>query len=254
MFVRGDDVRMSTIPRRQSERNVYHLVTRGIGQQILFEDDTDRTYFLTALKNKAAKFGIELLAWCIMSNHAHLIVRAPIETVSRFMGALQSSYALYHNKRHERSGRLFQSRFTSVPIENDEQLIAAVRYVHLNPVKVGEKLDSPWSSYGTLASGGKGTDGSSLVLDVFGGTNGFRKSHVNLEDTLRPDNLPRMRLSEDEAIRRARETVAPHALYDIKALSKAERNKLLKLLKAEGLSVRQITRCTGIGQNIVARA
>ena len=245
---------MSTAPRKQSEGNVYHLITRGVGQQIIFEDDADRAYFMATLKDRAAKLGAELWAWCIMSNHVHLIVKAPIETVSRFMGALQSSYALYYNKRHERSGRLFQGRFTSVPIENDEQLVAAIRYVHLNPVKAGEELDSPWSSYDALASGGKGVDGSSLVLEVFGGTNGFKKAHATREGATLPTNLPRMRLSEDEAIQRARATVAPHSLYDIKALPKAERNKLLKLLKDEGLSVRQVARCTGIGQNIVARA
>lgn len=245
---------MSTKPRKQSEGNVYHLVIRGVGQQIIFEDDKDLDFFMTALKDRAASYDIELWAWCLMSNHVHFIAKAPIETISRFMSALQSSYALYFNKRHDRKGRLFQGRFTSVPIENDEQLITAVRYIHLNPVKAGEKLDSPWSSYGALAAGGKGIDGSSLVLEVFGGVEGFKKSHAGLQAASHPGNLPRMRIGEDEAIRLAKNLVSPLSLYDVKALPKAERNEKLKLMKDAGLSVRQIARFTGIGHNIVARA
>ena len=243
---------MSTAPRKRSEGDVYHVVVRGVGQQIIFEDDADRNWFMTALRDKAEELGVQIWAWCLMSNHVHLVMKAPLEDVVVFMRQLQSRYALYFNRRHERAGTLFQGRFTSVPIENDEQLITAIRYLHLNPVKAGDALDSPWTSYNAYAEGRMTGDGAALVLEVFGGVDNFKRSHADNAAVVEP-KLPRHRLNENDALALAQTTVAPLSLHDVKSLPKDERNAHIRALKAAGLSVRQIARFTGIGQNIVAR-
>lgn len=240
-------------PRKQSEGDVYHVITRGVGQQIIFEDDEDFSYFFKTLVSQAQKYEVEIWAWCLMSNHVHLLLRAPIETISKFMQQTKSSYAVYFNKQHGRNGALFQGRFTSVPIETDEQLITAVRYIHLNPTEAGEDLSYKWSSYiGYFKRKEIASDGKELVSSLFNGPKGFAQLHESGEKP--SSGIPRRRIEEDEALKIAKQIIAPLSLYDIDSLKKSERNEYIARMKAAGLSVRQISRFTSVGHNIVARA
>ena len=245
--------------RKRCESNVYHVIVRGVGKQILFEDDADRAFFLETLADKRSDHGVGLYAWCLMSNHVHIVLRAPLEDISAMMHALETRYAGHFNFRHARSGALFQGRFTSVPVETDEQLMQAIRYVHRNPVEAGLPIDGAWSSYREYMGAGHGAVADvAFVLELFGGVDAFALFHR--QDGSRggvgghPARLPRPRILDEEALRVAKGVLGDVGPYDLKALDKRRRDALLVQLREAGLSARQISRITSIGENVVYRA
>src|SRR3989344_8614218 len=129
----------------------YHIYNRGVGQQTIFKEDMDYIVFLSLLKrylyNEPTKDSlgreypnyhdnIQLLAFCLMSNHFHLLVhQRDKKAVTKLMQSLCTAYTMYFNRRYERVGRLFQGRFKASIITNDAYLIQISRYIHLNPDK-----------------------------------------------------------------------------------------------------------------------
>ena len=244
---------MTRTARAQGESGFYHVVMRGVGKQVLFEDAQDREFFLGRLREVCAQTGVGVVAWCLMSNHVHLLVHGDVADVSRAMRRVESSHAARFNARHDRVGTLFQGRFTSVPVETNEQLCAAVRYIHLNPVKAGEPIDGPWSSYREYLAGVEGLgEDAAMVLELLGGARGFEAFHREADDYADP--VPRTRLSEDDAVATARAVLAPASPYDVCGLPRGERDEAVARLRAAGLSIRQVCRVTGLGRNIVERA
>ena len=240
--------------RRRCESDVYHVVVRGVGKQILFEDDADRRFFLDTLADQRAKHGIQLYAWCLMSNHVHMLFRAPLESISAMMRALETRYAGYFNVRHARTGTLFQGRFTSVPVESDEQLLQAVRYIHRKPVGAGEPIDGPWSSFRDYVGKRGPIDvDTAFAMGLLGGKPAFLRLHDS-EDGSYARHLPRHRITDAQALSIAKVILGKDGPYGLKAIDKASRDALLVRLKEAGLSVRQISRITSIGENIVQRA
>ena len=129
----------------------YHVFSRGNQKQPIFLTDEDRYFFLKCLRDAHEKFGMIVHAWCLMPNHFHLILEAPLGNLSRMMHFLITSYTIYFNNKHKRHGHLFQGRFKSVLIEVVTYAQELSRYIHLNPVRAGivERPDKyPWSSYG----------------------------------------------------------------------------------------------------------
>lgn len=124
----------------------YHIIARGIDRRALFTDDRERTHFVELLEEMTKRYQVRIHAYVLMGNHYHLLIQTPEANASRAMQWLQVSYSLWFNRRHERVGPLFQSRFKSVPVDKDGiwALDASV-YVHLNPVRVksqgGGKID-----------------------------------------------------------------------------------------------------------------
>jgi len=242
-------------PRLECESNVYHVVTRGVNQQLIFEDDADRTHFLGLLGRTLAQTG-ELFAWCLMDNHVHLLVRLDLPGLSRQMGYLLSRYATYFNARHGRTGHLFQSRFSSEPIATDEHLLRAVRYIHCNPQKAGIALarEYRWSSYSSYL-GHPGICSTQLVLDLLGGVEGFVLFHQELEPRGFIDVPNRLtHLSDSAALELAREVTGALPVECVSSLPKAARDAVLGALKERGLTIAQIQRITGISRTIIHRA
>jgi len=121
----------------------YHVTARGNERRAIFRDDRDRQRFLELLEQVAERFRVTIHAYVLMSNHYHLLLQTGEANLSRAMQWLGVSYTVGFNRRHRRSGHLFQGRFHAVVLE--EGAAAEVsRYVHLNPVRVGALgLDKP---------------------------------------------------------------------------------------------------------------
>lgn len=128
---------------------VYHVVVRGNERAAVFRDDADRERYLKRLAHYREKFGLRLLAFCLMGNHVHLAIRRGQFPLSRVMAGLQSSYTQWFNRRHRRVGHLFQGRYKAFLVQEDVYLLGLVRYIHENPVKarlVETARAYPWSS------------------------------------------------------------------------------------------------------------
>jgi REP element-mobilizing transposase RayT len=142
-------------PRLEVPFGFYHLCTRGNNKRTIFFTDDDRHSFLRLLGFLSRKYGWEVYAYCLMTNHYHVVLQVSDRGLSRGMCQLNGRYALAFNVTHARSNHLFGRRFWSNEIDRDEYLLESCRYVVLNPVRAG-LCDSaerwPWSSY--LASAG----------------------------------------------------------------------------------------------------
>jgi putative transposase len=131
----------------------YHVTARGVARSELFLDKRDYRAFLVLLRDAGDRFAWDSLAFCLMPNHYHLVVAAPVERLSAGMHRLNCLYAMRFNKRYERSGHLFQNRFDARVIEGDRQLRAVCRYVVNNPVRAQlcrERDQWPWCGLSAL--------------------------------------------------------------------------------------------------------
>ena len=243
---------MTRYVRKPSKADIYHVVVRGVGRQIIFEDARDKKHFIEILEETLDKYNAALWAYCLMDNHVHLLLNVPFADLSTFMQKLQTNYARYFNKRHSREGTLFQGRFFSEPVQTDEQLAAVVRYIHYNPVKAGGKLQNAWSSYKEYL----GEDGLCSVkkpLSMLGGKKGFEQFHTT-DNFGQAPKLPKTHIDDPDALSIAQAALGKENIHDVKSFSKEKRDAVLCTLKEAGLSVRQISMLTGIGHNIIFRA
>lgn len=116
---------------------LHHVMARGIEGQDIFRDTRDCNEFLQRLSKVLTAGKVQLCAWCLMSNHFHLLVRPRVMLLSTMMRRLMTGYAVWHNRRHSRKGHLFQNRYKSIVVEEDPYFLELVRYIHLNPVRAG---------------------------------------------------------------------------------------------------------------------
>lgn len=130
---------MPRVPRTHAlpEQGVFHIVTRGAGDIAVYRDDPDRLRFLSLLHSVADRFAWRMDAFCLMTTHYHLVAWAGREALSAGLHRLNGLYASGYNRRHGRRGHLFGDRFWAASIESDRRLLAACRYVMLNPVRAG---------------------------------------------------------------------------------------------------------------------
>lgn len=248
--------------RKVARSGVYHVMSRGSGKQIIFEDNADRRHYIDVMRASfSADSGVTLIAWCLMDNHVHLLISGELADIAISMRLLSSSYAMYFNKRHARVGHLFQGRYKSVPIETDAQLAAVIRYIHQNPWKAGysTSCDYPWSSYGEFLHCADDGAPATELLELFGGAEGFREFHAHLggsqacttEDAEFGSGHRAMPASV--ALDVARTTLGGIEPGAVSSLPRAKRDASISRLGAAGLSVRQIERLTGVSKSTVAR-
>lgn len=116
---------------------LYHVIVRGNERRDVFRDDADRHRYLSRLAFYQKKFSFRVLAYCLMDNHVHLAIETGKIPLSKIMASLQSAYTQDFNRRHKRSGHLFQGRYKAFLIEKDRYALALLRYIHENPVQAG---------------------------------------------------------------------------------------------------------------------
>jgi putative transposase len=141
-------------PRVEFDGALYHVTTRGVGRASIAADDDDRRAFVALLAEAVARTRIECHAWCLMPNHYHLVVGTPQGPIAPAMHRLNMLTARRYNRRHGRTGHLYEARYHAAAITSETHLIASVRYVALNPVRAGLCAAAsgwPWSSFRATA-------------------------------------------------------------------------------------------------------
>jgi putative transposase len=116
---------------------LHHIMVRGINKAAIFNDDQDRNKFLERLGATVSEAKCAIYAWVLMTNHVHLLFKSGGKGISTTMRKLLTWYAIYHNRRHRRTGHLFENRYKSIICDEDNYLLALIRYIHLNPVRAG---------------------------------------------------------------------------------------------------------------------
>ena len=241
---------MPRAPRIEIENGIHHVTMRGNRKQTIFADDRDRLFFLKEFAIASERFHWTWLAYCLMSNHCHLVIETPTKTLGTGMRQLNSRYAQAFNARHGLPGHLFQERYGSVLVDSDVYLAQLLRYVALNPVTAGlctDPRDWRWSSHRLILGGAPEAERArgrvEDLLEVWGGAAGTRYARLfdpagPLATALRAPSpwKPRPPLdellgggSQEEGIRAAREH--GYRLEEIAAVFGVHRSTISRRLR-----------------------
>jgi REP element-mobilizing transposase RayT len=237
---------------------------RGTDRSQLFFDDDDRHAFIERLSRYREACGFSLLAYAIMGNHVHLLIKEGIDQgISEIIKRLATSYAHYLNLRYDRTGYVFENRYASEAVMSDAQLLATCRYILLNPSKAGLR-PYEWTSYRDYIDNGAQSDSltdTSLILSQFShNPNKARAAFQEFlcqEQGLNEDFLEdarSRRLSDKQALDIIKKVAQIDSGDVLAAFDKEKRDRILDTLKKSGLSIRQISRLTGINRGIVCKA
>lgn len=262
---------MPRCSRILSSTGIYHVMMRGINRGDLFIDDRDREKFLEIIQNKGSLGEYDIYAYCLMTNHVHLLIKETGDTIDRTMKRIGISYSQCFNNRYERIGHVFQDRFRSETVENERYLLGCIRYIHNNPVKAGIVRYPEyygWSSYGDYIGEEKfarGIANTSLVLGIFSdnakkAVQAFKEfsNKEDEKDVFIDYNDEDENIKKEELYTRVSNIIKKHGL-DLKGLrecnDKAKRDEVLKELKnINGVSLRGLAEILSISKNIIHKA
>jgi putative transposase len=163
-------------PREEVADAICHVYARGNDKRLIYCDDRDRETYLRMLAAVVTRWRWWLLAFCLMENHVHLLIQTPNANLGLGMHRLHSDYARYFNRRHGRSGHVFQGRYGSKRVMSDGQLWMVAAYLARNPVEAGlcaEPGEWPWSSHAdTVAGTSPSWLDAARLLDYFAASGG----------------------------------------------------------------------------------
>jgi putative transposase len=238
--------------RVRSESGIYHVIVRGINRQNIFQDEEDKSIYFDRLTQYKNECNVKVYAYCLMSNHIHLLVGETDKPLNEFMKKLGTSYSYRFNQKYDRTGHLFQDRFKSEPVDEDSYFLTVFRYIHRNPGKAGLAPFS-FTSYQDYAQL-RGITDTGFALPLF-------NSQEDLLNFLKEETDERCMEYEEEnrmTDERAAEMICRIAKVEhgqeLQNMEANERNRMIKELKDAGLSIRQIERLTGMNRGIVFRA
>lgn len=262
---------MARKPREKSGTGVYHVMLRGINKQTIFEDDEDYSLFRGLLyhmvyykdeQGKQQEPRCIFYAYCIMSNHVHLLLRESAENLSTVIQRISVAYALYYNNKYQRAGHLFQNRFKSEPVNDRGYFVTLLRYIHQNPVAAGianSVNDYEWSSWSEYENHDADTKKICCLSHVLKNMT-FSDLRELVFDPLPKtaqvldfDNESRRR-TEDEVKAFMSETYGLKEPANLQNYSKDRRQDILRATKQYGASIRQLERLTGITFSIIRNA
>ncbi len=248
---------MTRSARQPSESGIHHVMLRGINREPIFRDDEDRERFLNCLAVSKALSGCRVLAYCLMSNHVHLVLRTGTEEVGQVVKRLSVRYVGWHNRKYGRVGHLFQDRFKSRPVDDDEYLQTLLRYVWANPVEAGiveQAQDYRWGSLGLLGCPDSVVDESELLrLIPLESLRELARLPIPSDWVPRIDPESRPLRSDAEAAGVLRELCGRFGVPSLDGLPLAGRDRVLAELLDRGSSLRQVARVAGVGLTVVRR-
>ena len=260
------------MPRKQREKSatgIYHVMMRGINHQDIFEDRGDYWKFLKLLRMQAFpedNTGKPLpphcivYAYCLMSNHVHLLMRELEEGVVAPIKSIAISYAQYFNYKYEHSGQVFQDRFKSEPVNDMEYFLTLMMYIHQNPVAAG--IATTVSSY-TWSSWCEYDEAKICTVPVCTTQHVLTRIPIRELTELVNEPLPKalnildfnnemeQRVTDEKARQFLTELIGSPSATTLQHYDKEKRNEVVRQLKNFGASIRQISRLTGISEGIV---
>jgi putative transposase len=247
--------------RQKSESGIYHIIMRGINRQLIFNEDEDYHKFLQTLNHYKEISGYQIYAYCLMSNHIHLLIKIEHEPLAQIMRRICGKFVYWYNRKYDRAGYLFQDRFRSEPVEDDPYLLTVIRYIHQNPLKAKlvDKIEHyPWSSYNVYIDRDSLID-QDFVLKIFGNNREkalkeFIKFNHQITDQKCMDLEEIKPITNQEALNIIKRVCKINRADEIQKLDKKNRDIYLRDLKREGLSLRQLERLTGINRGVIQKA
>lgn len=255
---------MPRTARKKSRSGIYHIIMRGINRQTIFEDKEDCAQFLEALKRYKETSGYQVYAYCLMGNHVHLLMKIGIEPLEQVMRRLCGSYVYWYNNKYQRVGNLFQDRFKSEPVEDDQYFQIVQRYIHQNPVKAGlvKRVEEyKWSSFCEYINQANLVNVNFLLEMMSDDKEKATKKFIEYTNDLSEhecldiNDQGKQRIRDEEARVTIKKVCNLRSAIDLQQLDCQTRNTYLRMLKQKyNLSIRQIERLTGINRGIILKA
>ena len=247
---------MPRTARKMSASGIYLVILRGVDRQLIFNSADDRLRFLYELAHSRMASGCKLLAYCLMGNHVHLLIKEGEGGISSTIQRIATRYATWYNTKYDRIGHLFQERFKSEPVEDDSYLLTVLRYIHMNPVKAcacAHPEEFPYSSYRDYLIG-EGITDTDYVNQIISIEELIRFTEASNEDEcLEVSENGRRHFIDDDAKKIIFDITGCSSVEDFMALSQEEQSEAVPLLLEAGLSIRQTSRLTGLSVGIVRR-
>lgn len=243
---------MPRAARKKSSTGIYHIMLRGINRQQIFEDEKDREHFLETLESYKDQCGYTIYAYCLMGNHVHILIKEGKEDLALVFRRIAGSYVYWYNWKYHRCGHLFQDRFKSEPVEDDIYFLTVLRYIHQNPVKAricasaeSYKYSSMYEylSFPFLVD----TDFALSIISK----DQFISYHREENDDKCLELEDHFRLTDVEAKALIIKISKCRTIAEFQLLDRNTRNACIHKLHNKGLSIRQISRLTGISKKIV---
>ena len=247
---------MPRLPRQKSESGIYHIMLRGINQQAIFEDDEDYFKFVETLETYKAVSEYKVFAYCLMSNHIHILLKVQKEDLDLIMKRIAGSYVYWYNWKYYRKGHLFQDRFKSETVEDDSYFLTVLRYIHQNPVKAGlvkSIADYRFSSYNDYV------DEESEIVDFDFALSLMKKdefiafNNEKNDDACLDIDAKDFRINDIDARKIIKKVSKCDNATEFQELEQKQRDIYIKKLRDKGLSIRQISRLTGVSFAIVRK-
>ena len=245
---------MPTRPRKISSLGIYHVIYRGVNKQCIFEDAEDFNMFLAVLRKFQPICGYKILAYCLMSNHIHLIIKKGEMSLGRIFQHIAPSFVYWYNKKYERVGSLFQSRYGSTPINNENQLLIVTRYIHQNPVKASIcKLPGHYehSSYKDYFNNDLIDD--SFVRSIVSCDDFFRFNCEKNDDHCMDIDDEKPRMNDSRAAKIMHKLSGCRNVTEFQALAVKVRDEMLRRMRIAGISISQSSRITGISYGVIRK-
>lgn len=248
---------MPRIARKKSCSNIYHVMVRGINRQNIFEDDDDRLCFMKILSHCKDISGFRLYAFVLMSNHIHLLIEPAGEPLNTVFARIETRYAMWYNRKYNRTGYLFQNRFRSEAVETDQYFMTVLRYILQNPMKAGieSRLGTyRWSSYLAYEKGNGSITDTQYALDLFGSQKTLMEFlGLDNDDTVM-DDVDFDRRLQDNQIREIMYRISQcESAAAYQALDPHLRKEYAAKMFQSGVSLSQIARFTGMPKTTVYR-
>lgn len=242
--------------RKLSSTGIYHTMLRGINQQNIFEDSSDYGVFLQTLQECREYCNVEIYAYCLMSNHVHILLKTLDNDLETFFKKLAGKYVYWYNVKYQRVGHLFQDRFKSEPVENESYFLTVLRYIHQNPVKAGlcKRVEQyPYSSYPEYVLSGDCVD-TGFALGMMGLDEFIRYTNAPNDDSCMDlADSPRRAVTDDQARDLIKRIAHCNTLTEFQGMDDRWKEVNVKKIYAKGVSIRQLSRLTGVPKGLVER-
>ena len=256
--------------RKESGTGIYHVMLRGINRQDIFEEAEDYMRMLSCLQQMLEQYDYQgkrlpplctFYAYCLMSNHIHLLLRVSQEDIGSTIKHLAVMYAMYYNQKYSRSGHVFQDRFKSEPVNDMAYFVTLLRYIHQNPIKagiVGKVGDYDWSSWkeytGEVPAACLCATNATLKRMSFDDLKGLVEAPLDDDvQCLDLDETVKISVGDREIRQHLLECYGITESIKVQEMEKEKRNEVIISCLELGAGMRQLSRLTGVTYGVINR-
>ena len=258
-------------PRTASGTGIYHVMLRGINRQDIFEETEDYVRMLSCMQQMLEQYDDQgnrlpplctFYAYCLMSNHVHLLLRVNQEDIGSTIKHLAVMYAIYYNQKYSRSGHVFQDRFKSEPVNDMAYFVTLLRYIHQNPTKagivskVGDYEWSSWKEYTSEVPAALGLCATNAILKRMSFADLQELVEAPLDDDVQCldlDETVRVTVGDREVRQHLQERFGISDSIKVQTLDKELRNEIIISCLELGTGLRQLSRLTGVTYGVINR-